>query len=73
MSRSPPPTTSRWAPRSRVAAAGAIIAVALVLVRLRGRAETRAVLRVPYLILALQIAFAAVAFTLFLFARGPGL
>jgi len=50
-----------------LAAAGAILAVSLVLVRLRSRAETRAVLRVPYLILALQIAFAVVAFTLFLF------
>lgn len=55
-----------------LAAAGAIVAVSLVLSRLRSRAgsSARAVLRVPYMILALQIAFAAVAFTLFLF--GPG-
>ena len=53
-----------------LAAGGAIIAVALVLSRLKARAETRAVLRVPYMILALQIAFAVVAITLFLF--GPG-
>jgi len=51
-----------------LAAAGAIVAVSLVLARLRARAETRAVLRVPYMILALQIAFAVVAFTLFLFS-----
>jgi hypothetical protein len=51
-----------------LAAAGAIVAVALVLARLRSRAESRAVLRVPYMILALQIAFAAVAFALFLFS-----
>lgn len=53
-----------------LSATGAIVAVSLVLSRLRARAESRAVLRVPYMILALQIAFAVVAFTLFLF--GPG-
>ena len=57
-----------------LAAAGAIVAVSLVLSRLKARAgspaEARAVVRVPYMILALQIAFAAVAFALFLF--GPG-
>ncbi len=50
---------------------GALIAVALVLSRLRAQAESRAVLRVPYMILALQIAFAVVAFALFL--QAPGL
>jgi hypothetical protein len=49
-----------------LSALGAIVAVAIVLSRLRGRTGSRAVLRVPYMILALQIAFAAVAFALFL-------
>jgi hypothetical protein len=51
-----------------LAAAGSIVAVSIVLARLRARADSRDVLRVPYMILALQIAFAAVAFALFLFS-----
>ncbi len=57
-----------------VALIGAIIAVAILLSRLKAQAESRAVLRVPYMILALQIGFGAVAFALFLFTPGvhPG-
>jgi hypothetical protein len=47
-----------------LAFAGAVIAVALVFSRLRARAESRAVLRVPYMVLALQIAFAVIAIAL---------
>jgi hypothetical protein len=50
-----------------LAAAGSIVAVSIVLARLRAR-DSRDALRVPYMILALQIAFAAVAFALFLFS-----
>lgn len=50
-----------------VSALGATVAVAIVLNRLKARAESPAVLRVPYMILALQIAFAVVAFALFMF------
>jgi hypothetical protein len=46
---------------------GAIVAVAIVLSRLKAQAESRDVLRVPYMILALQIAFGAVSVALFLF------
>jgi hypothetical protein len=53
-----------------LAAAGAVIAVAIVLSRLQQRAETRAVLRVPFMILALQIGFAVVAIALFLMSPG---
>lgn len=53
-----------------LAAAAAIIAVSLVLVRLRSQAGSSALLRVSYMILAIQIAFAVVAFTLFLFSPG---
>ncbi len=57
-----------------IAIIGAVIAVALVLSRLRAHARSRAVLRVPFMILALQIAFAVMAFALFLFTPGlqPG-
>jgi hypothetical protein len=50
-----------------IAVVGAVIAVALVLSRLKKQAGSRDVLRVPYMILALQVAFAVVAFTLFVF------
>lgn len=49
------------------AAALAIVAVVIVLSRLKRLAADRAVLRVPYLVLATQIAFAAVTLTLSLF------
>ena len=50
-----------------VALVGAFVAVAIVLSRLKAQAESRDVLRVPYMILTLQIAFGAVAVALLLF------
>jgi hypothetical protein len=45
----------------------AVVAVSLVFHRLRSRAEDRQALRVPYLILALQMAIGAVGATVLLF------